>query len=129
MIKIIKDGQKEFIKTCNKCGCEFSYNLDDLYYDQVKCPCCENKVWHYGVTARTLTKNYVAKETLATPKFGTACDNMSVEDYNCTQGNHTRKWIGQAQDNNGRKADQFRCSHCGAFKLAGTILVCMKGDY
>ena len=27
MIKIIKDGQKNFIAKCDTCGCEFSYQL------------------------------------------------------------------------------------------------------
>ena len=30
MIKIIKQGTKEFNITCPYCGCEFIYGLDDL---------------------------------------------------------------------------------------------------
>ena len=40
MIKIIKDGQKKFIGNCNTCGCQFSYELNDISLGTVLCPCC-----------------------------------------------------------------------------------------
>lgn len=46
MIKIIKDGQKEFIAKCPTCGCEFSYQLDDIGLGSVVCPCCGGYVVH-----------------------------------------------------------------------------------
>lgn len=50
MIKIIKDGKKEFKATCPVCGCEFSYELEDLQqtltHKIVKCPCCGKEVAH-----------------------------------------------------------------------------------
>lgn len=46
MIKIIKDGQKDFIAKCTTCGCEFSYQLVDIGLSSVKCPCCGNYVAH-----------------------------------------------------------------------------------
>lgn len=46
MIKIIKDGQKEFIGKCNTCGCEFSYELRDIGLTSVVCPCCGGYVVH-----------------------------------------------------------------------------------
>lgn len=46
MIKIIKDGQKEFIGKCRTCGCEFSYQLTDLSLGSVVCPCCGGYVAH-----------------------------------------------------------------------------------
>lgn len=50
MIKIIKEGKKEFTATCPICGCEFSYELGDLQqtltYKIVKCPCCGKEVIH-----------------------------------------------------------------------------------
>ena len=46
MIKIIKDGQKEFTTKCDTCGCEFSYQLVDIGLSSVKCPCCGNYVAH-----------------------------------------------------------------------------------
>ena len=53
MIKIIKEGKKEFTATCPICGCEFSYEFDDLKkgitYNTVKCPCCEDEIVHSGV--------------------------------------------------------------------------------
>lgn len=46
MMKIIKDGQKDFIAKCPTCGCEFSYQLFDIGLSSVKCPCCRNYVAH-----------------------------------------------------------------------------------
>lgn len=46
MIKIIKDGQKEFIAKCSTCGCEFSYQLIDVKLSSVVCPCCGHYVAH-----------------------------------------------------------------------------------
>ena len=46
MIKIIKDGQKEFIAKCSTCGCEFSYQLIDVKFSSVTCPYCGNYVAH-----------------------------------------------------------------------------------
>ena len=46
MIKIIKDGQKDFIAKCTTCGCEFSYQLVDIGLGSVVCPCCGNYVVH-----------------------------------------------------------------------------------
>lgn len=44
MIKIIKPGKKEFTAICDKCGCEFTYELSDLSLNNyVPCPEC-----HYG---------------------------------------------------------------------------------
>lgn len=46
MIKIIKDGQKDFIGKCRTCGCEFSYQLTDLSLGSVVCPCCGGYITH-----------------------------------------------------------------------------------
>ena len=46
MIKIIKDGQRDFIAKCATCGCEFSYQLVDIGLSSVKCPYCGNYVAH-----------------------------------------------------------------------------------
>ena len=46
MIKIIKDGQRDFIAKCATCGCEFSYQLVDIGLGSVTCPCCGNYVAH-----------------------------------------------------------------------------------
>ena len=46
MIKIIKDGQKEFTAKCDTCGCEFSYQFVDIKLGSVVCPCCGHYVAH-----------------------------------------------------------------------------------
>ena len=55
MIKIIKHGQKEFNRTCGRCGCAFTYEYEDIITNSygvlainatvtsmVKCPDCGN---------------------------------------------------------------------------------------
>ena len=46
MMKIIKEGQKEFIAKCSTCGCEFSYQLIDIKLGSIVCPCCGHYVAH-----------------------------------------------------------------------------------
>ena len=40
MIKVIKEGIKEFHATCPFCYCEFTYEKEDAYNGIVSCPCC-----------------------------------------------------------------------------------------
>ena len=46
MIKIIKNGQKDFVAKCQTCGCEFSYQLIDINLGSVICPYCGCYVAH-----------------------------------------------------------------------------------
>ena len=46
MIKIIKPGKTDFRLTCDKCGCVFEYNVEDIDDSYVKCPTCSKM--HYG---------------------------------------------------------------------------------
>ena len=46
MIKIIKDGQKEFVGNCDMCGCKFSYDISDVVFSSVHCPCCGHHYVH-----------------------------------------------------------------------------------
>lgn len=39
-IKVIKQGVKEFHITCPYCGCEFTYENEDVHEGIVSCPCC-----------------------------------------------------------------------------------------
>lgn len=49
MIKIIEQGQKTFIRTCDKCGCKFQYDLSDLSgSDYISCPYCHTTIIHIG---------------------------------------------------------------------------------
>ena len=52
MIKIIEQGQKTFIRTCDRCGCKFQYDLSDLSgLEYISCPCCHNTLIHMGPKA------------------------------------------------------------------------------
>lgn len=46
MIKIIKPGKTDFRLTCDKCGCVFEYNVEDIDDGYIKCPTCGKM--HYG---------------------------------------------------------------------------------
>ena len=48
-IKIIKQGVKEFHITCPYCGCEFTYEKEDVHNSEVICPCCSNSLPHKGI--------------------------------------------------------------------------------
>lgn len=48
-VKIIKPGQTEFNGFCDRCGCEFTYELADLklsHANRVACPTCGQDVYH-----------------------------------------------------------------------------------
>ena len=62
MIKIIEQGQKTFIRTCDKCGCKFQYDLSDLSgLDYISCPCCHTTLIHIGPKAVKIDLNKANK--------------------------------------------------------------------
>jgi hypothetical protein len=50
--KIIKQGTKEFHMTCPYCGCEFTYENEDVCNSEVICPCCLTNLPHKGVIGK-----------------------------------------------------------------------------
>ena len=94
MIKIIKDGQKDFIAKCPTCGCEFSYQLIDIGLDLVVCPFCGHYVAHKEfkepsfvtdthVTPRTVTQqttaNWIAPDvTTASSNTDSRFDSLQI---------------------------------------------------
>ena len=54
-IKIIKQGVKEFHITCPNCGCEFTYENEDVCNSEVICPCCSTNLPHKGVSGMVNT--------------------------------------------------------------------------
>lgn len=51
-IKVIKQGVKEFNITCPNCGCEFTYEYEDVGIGVVICPCCQAHLPHKGVRGK-----------------------------------------------------------------------------
>lgn len=88
-IKIIKDGKKEFDKTCPYCGCEFTYEAEDILHSTVKCPCCSQYLPHNITvvypTPNTITTtkgtvppyNDLVYRPLTLPDWATKSDNWS----------------------------------------------------
>lgn len=85
MIKIIKEGHKQYRNTCFKCGCEYSYELEDVHKDGTQCPQCGTKNCHShkinGVPTRPTP--YVGQITIPT-------DNMQFNNP-CANCNYTKK--------------------------------------
>lgn len=59
MIKIIKEGKTDFRKTCDKCGCIFEYNVEDINDSYIKCPTCHKE--YYGFEPEHLEKTLFDK--------------------------------------------------------------------
>lgn len=59
MIKIIKSGKKEFHTACPCCGCEFTYEVEDLNgTDYVNCPECNARISHLARDLKPLEVIY-----------------------------------------------------------------------
>ena len=76
MIKIIEKGQKTFIRTCDRCGRKFQYDLSDLsIVDHIICPCCNTTLIHIGPNDKKVGYNDTdLSKTIFTPqkeKIGT----------------------------------------------------------
>ena len=72
-IKIIKEGKKEYYITCFQCGCEFSYELEDINYNSyVECPCCGKSLYHIGSGSITISN---AKDGMTIPFINTTDKN------------------------------------------------------
>lgn len=55
MIEIIRHGIKKFFYHCPKCNCYFSYELEDLSFDNnIYCPECSEKNDHQSFTNRQI---------------------------------------------------------------------------
>lgn len=46
MIEVIKHGTKKFTATCANCGCEFTYEVEDIHDGKITCPDCGYYVVH-----------------------------------------------------------------------------------
>ena len=84
MIKIIKDGQRDFIAKCATCGCEFSYQLIDIGLGSVTCPCCGGHVAH-----KEVKESSFVTDTHATPCTATqqTTANWIAPDVTITSSN------------------------------------------
>lgn len=70
MIKIIEKGQKTFIRTCDRCGCKFQYDLSDLsIVNHIICPCCNTTLIHIGPNDKKVGHNDAdLSKTIFTPQ-------------------------------------------------------------
>lgn len=84
-IKIIKDGIKEFHITCPYCGCEFTYENEDVCNSEVVCPCCSKSLPHKGMIETVGTNpfqmpikyNDLVYRPFTLPDWATKSDNWS----------------------------------------------------
>ena len=96
MIKIIKSGKKEFHTTCPCCGCEFTYEVEDLNgTDYVNCPECNACISHLARDLKPLEMIYKDNGTIkpSTPFIAPqikATDNMQFNNP-CANCNYIKK--------------------------------------
>lgn len=78
MVKIIKDGEREFTGYCYWCGCEFTYELSDIIASlYVTCPFCNNpRAWTHpnqvtlNIVPQIVPKDYLDTTNTTTIKNG-----------------------------------------------------------
>ena len=83
MIKIIKSGKKEFHAICPNCGCEFTYEMEDLSKKDyvgaicdVKCPECGMTILHSGIdTQSRLSDIYYQRAVIDNVQSNNTCAN------------------------------------------------------
>lgn len=46
MIEVIKHGKTKFTATCANCGCEFTYEVEDIVDGKIACPDCHKEFPH-----------------------------------------------------------------------------------
>ena len=56
-IEIVKEGCKKFNITCPNCGCEFTYENEDVCNSVVICPCCSESLPHKVVIGTFYTNS------------------------------------------------------------------------
>jgi hypothetical protein len=71
MIRIITPGKTDFRMTCDKCGCVFEYNVEDIDDGYIKCPTCGKM--HYGF-----------QDTQLSDVKPTGTFRISTDDYDCS---------------------------------------------
>ena len=95
MIKIIEQGQKTFIRTCDRCGCRFQYDLSDLSgLDYISCPCCNTTLVHIGPNDKKVGHNDTdLSKTAFTPQKDYQPYKIDVGDGRYNFGTATGKYI------------------------------------
>ena len=85
MIKVIKHGQTEFTMNCSRCGCEFTYEHEDIQYEALKglanyatskyvdCPDCHAKCYIFNI-------NWEPNPNTSTPPFNTPSGTSACQD-------------------------------------------------
>ena len=94
MIKIIEKGQKTFIRTCDRCGCKFQYDLSDLsIVDHIICPCCNTTLVHIGPNDKKVGHNDTdLSKTTFTPQKDYQPYKIDVGDTGYTYGTTTGQY-------------------------------------
>ena len=95
MIKIIEQGQKTFIRTCDRCGCKFQYDLSDLsVVDHISCPCCNTTLTHIGPHAKKVGPNDTdLSKTTFTPQKDYQPYKIDVGDAGYNYGTTTGQYV------------------------------------
>lgn len=110
MIKIIKSGQREFHGYCDRCGCEFTYEFEDISISgTVECPTCGK---HYYHPSRGLTNPGIIG--WPTPGGAIPCNTQDP----CL----TCDWYNKMLKNGGTYVGDTPCTFCNKNKLYANTL-------
>ena len=95
MIKIIEQGQKTFIRICDRCGCKFQYDLSDLsVVDHIICPCCHTTLTHIGPHTKKVGPNDTdLSKTTFTPQKDYQPYKIDVGDGGYNFGTTTGQYV------------------------------------
>lgn len=81
MIKIIKEGQKTFTAFCERCGCEFTYDLEDLKLscasDKIACPTCGKDFYHPSMHQELATERLGRLQTWPLETYNDPCEGCA----------------------------------------------------
>lgn len=109
MIKIIKHGQKEFTHTCSRCGCEFTYEYEDITLNNfVICPDCGEHCYIGG------NKQHPLQIGWPTPGEVIPCNEQDP----CL----TCDWYNKMLKNGGTYVGDTPCTWCDKNKFRSTNL-------
>ena len=84
-IRVVKPGRTQFDGFCERCGCEFTYEISDLklsHSNRVSCPTCGESFYHKNVTRSTLATEPPTYKDITWPvteglQYKSSCDSCA----------------------------------------------------
>lgn len=95
-IRVIKPGRTQFDGFCERCGCEFTYEISDLklsHSNKVSCPTCGESFYHKNLTRSTLATESPVYKDITWPvteglQYKNPCEGCAWHKQLQTQGSY-----------------------------------------